>query len=230
MILDHVNALREGRLEEWRRENPGVRLYLTGANLKSAYLKGANLTGAYLTGANLTDAYLAGADLTGAYLAGADLTDADLTGANLTGADLTDAYLAGADLTGANLTGAVGIILIIGLDYELALRAGAPWMVAAGCRWFTVEEARTHWSDANERYADERQHFDVMRAKLEAAIAIAGAAGWPADAGMNEWTIKRNLGDNADVYRNGVLIAWIRGWDRAEAFVKLMRAKEGVES
>jgi hypothetical protein len=128
--------------------------YLAGASLADASLAGANLTGANLTGANLARTYLAGANLARTYLAGANLTGANLTGANLAGADLTRAYLAGAYLAGADLAGAdLGDQWIIqgpcrsdGYYFFLQkLTADAAPMVKAGCRYFTLPQAREHW-------------------------------------------------------------------------------------
>jgi hypothetical protein len=77
---------------------------------------------------------------------------ADLAGANLTGA-----YLTGANLTGANLTGAIwrdGFTLnrapvrtaqrADGYTFYL-LDTSQGWRIAAGCRFFTPDEAWKHW-------------------------------------------------------------------------------------
>ena len=96
-------------------------------------------------GATLRHAPLTGADLTGA-----DLTDADLRHAILTDAILTDAILTGADLRHANLTGARGVVCA-GTDprgYRFTGHATTDGCRAlAGCRWFTLAEAREHWRD-----------------------------------------------------------------------------------
>jgi len=140
----------------------GKRAVLTDADLTGADLTGAVLTDADLTGAVLRHAVLRHADLTGAVLTRAVLTGADLTGAVLTDADLTGAVLrhavlrhavlTGAVLTGAVLTGAVGII-DAGQDPRgyrfVGVRHTDGWRVAAGCRWFTIAEARAHWGIKN---------------------------------------------------------------------------------
>jgi len=63
---------------------------------------------------------------------------------------------AGAYLTWANLTGAFGIVrLPVGDPRGYDAVAGwheSGWMVSAGCRWFTVEEARKHWGDDYEGF------------------------------------------------------------------------------
>ena len=64
------------------------------------------------------------------------MTDAVLTRADLTDADLTDAVLTDAVLTRA--TRADG--------YEFSLwDCQEGFFIAAGCRWFTMTEARQHW-------------------------------------------------------------------------------------
>src|SRR5574343_419189 len=84
-----------------------------------------------LSGADLRDANLSGANLRGANLYGADLRDADLYGADLR---LTKGIVdAGQDLRGYRFIGR--------LPHE-----DKPLMIAAGCRWFTLDEAKAHWS------------------------------------------------------------------------------------
>ena len=64
-------------------------------------------------------------------------------GANLRGANLSMANLAGAYLSGANLIDA-------GQDSRGYRFIGVPTNglhIMAGCRWFTLDEAREHWQD-----------------------------------------------------------------------------------
>ena len=103
-----------------------------------ADLTGANLTRADLTGANLSGANLSGADLTGADLSGANLSGANLSGVNLTDANLTDANLSRADLiAGASRSDGYRFLLVRHKDGSVHLQAG--------CRRFTLPEARAHW-------------------------------------------------------------------------------------
>ena len=126
-----------------------------GLAVKWAIAAGANLAGAYLAGAYLDGANLAGANLAGAYLAGAYLAGAYLDGAYLAGANLAGAYLAGANLAGANLAGAyLGAQWIIqgatrsdGYAFMLTNYKDEGVRVKAGCRNFTLVEARKHWKD-----------------------------------------------------------------------------------
>jgi len=96
-------------------------------------------TGAYLRGADLGGAYLRGADLRGAYLRGADLGGADLGGADLRGADLGGAYL-GEQWIIQGPVRSDGYFF-----FYMRLKDEAEPKVRAGCRWFTMAEARTHW-------------------------------------------------------------------------------------
>jgi len=137
-----------------------------GEKGKRADLRSADLTGAVLTRADLRSADLRSADLTRADLRSADLTCADLTRAVLTRAVLTRAVLRGAeligavltcaDLTGAVLTRAVGII-DAGQDPRgyrfVGVQHDDSWRVAAGCRWFTIAEARAHWANNRDALA-----------------------------------------------------------------------------
>ena len=94
---EHIEVVLQGAesIDEWREKNPGVRLDLSGANLRRASLEHANLSDAILTQANLEWADLRWADLmnsdlTEALLSRADLHKTDMAGANLSIADLAD--------------------------------------------------------------------------------------------------------------------------------------------
>jgi len=155
----------------WLRGEGGNRASLVGASLARASLVGAILVGASLDGARLDGASLARASLDGANLARASLVGARLDGASLDGARLVGANLDGASLDGANLDGAnlaraslVGAILdgakIKGATVKRLLRRAMRsdgyefflwhcqegFFIAAGCRWFTMAEARQHWT------------------------------------------------------------------------------------
>ena len=142
--------------KRWLRDEGGKRAVLTDAVLTDAVLTGADLSGARLTDAVLTGADLTGARLTGAVLTGADLRGARLTCAVLTGADLRGARLTGADLTGAVLRGAVLADATVKRLLRRTTRADGyefflwhcqeGFFIAAGCRWFTMDEARQHWT------------------------------------------------------------------------------------
>ena len=99
-----------------------------GLSVKWAIKTGSDLAGASLEDAYLEDANLAGANLARANLAGANLADADLEDANLARANLVDG---GQRSDGYRLVGWIK-------DGELQIRAG--------CRNFTIPEAREHWA------------------------------------------------------------------------------------
>ena len=122
----------------------------------------------------VTAAVAAGADLARAYLRGADLRGADLTGADLRGA-----YLRGANLTGADLTGADGVLAIGPIDTWImyAVRFPDGPRIKAGCRWFTVAEAREWWGKGGEA-KDTETHGPRMLAGVDALLALAAAHGW----------------------------------------------------
>jgi len=80
-------------------------------------------------------------------------TDADLMGANLRGANLW-----GADLWGANLRGAKGVAAshfdvrgYVGIAYVFENKI----KINAGCRNFTISEARAHWGSSD--YGDKQR-------------------------------------------------------------------------
>ena len=89
-------------------------------------------------------AYNNGASLNGASLNGASLYRANLDGASLYRANLYRANLDGASLDGANLI--VGGHRSDGYRFLLVRDATHNVMVRAGCRFFSVADARDHWT------------------------------------------------------------------------------------
>lgn len=122
---------------------------LSGADLSDQNLHKADLSGANLYGANLEGANLYNADLSGAILSGADLGYADLRYAILSGADLGCADERSRGLSVGAWKRARGLIKV-GLtsdDYEVfTVSYGDHVKIKAGCRWFTLPEAREHWT------------------------------------------------------------------------------------
>ena len=78
-----------------------------------------------------------------ANLANANLSGANLVGANLTRADLAGADLAGADLARTNLID--GGQRSDGYRFVGSVKDGE-LLISAGCRYFTLAEAREHWA------------------------------------------------------------------------------------
>ena len=121
---------------------------LDGARLVGASLDGASLVRARLVGARLDGASLVGASLDGARLVGASLDGASLVGASLDGARLVGARLDGASLVGARLDGAAGCVVLTDTHHGYRVVAGqvdGAVRIWAGCRSFSLAEARAHW-------------------------------------------------------------------------------------
>ncbi len=157
-----------------------------GADLRGANLRDANLSGANLRGANLHEADLREANLREANLREADLREADLRGANLREANLHEADLREANLRWANLRGAnlaSSSVIDGGQDrrgYRFAMvpHNDGP-RVFAGCRWFTLPEARLHWAAG---LAASDSAPECLR-KVEMMAVEAQARGWPEPEG-----------------------------------------------
>jgi len=113
---------------------------------------------------------LRAADLTGANLLWANLRGVNLTGANLTGADLS-----GADLLGANLSGTRGFHLLTqtdaGYTVYASLRDGE-WRVIAGCRDFSIAEARAHWGSPDYHTPSSGRRVVACLDWLESELAL----------------------------------------------------------
>ena len=72
------------------------------------------------------------------------------------------------NLSNADLRGAT--IIDAGQDsrgYRFVARQGEPTMIAAGCRWLTISDAREHWKDNPE-----------CLGKVEVIVAEASMRGW----------------------------------------------------
>ena len=131
-------------------------------------------------------AWAASGNLGGADLSGADLCMANLSMANLRGADLSMANLRMANLRGADLSGAdlaeVRAIIDGGQDargYRVLgwLRDGQ-LMLKAGCRNFTLAEARAHWGRADYLEDHDAATQAEMIARVELVVAVARAREW----------------------------------------------------
>lgn len=119
-----------------------------GAAVNIAIESGACLRYANLRDADLGDANLRDADLRDVDLGDANLAGANLGGANLGGANLHGAYLAGANLRDADLID--GGQRVDGYRFIGWIKDGALW-ISAGCRDFTMDEARKHWGSTEYR-------------------------------------------------------------------------------
>lgn len=95
------------------------------------------------------------------------LQQAVKSGVNLRGANLRGADLSGADLSGANLIDAGQDrrgYRFVAVSHDDGIR------IAAGCRWFTLAEARKHWKTNAEALA-----------KVEMIAAEAARRDWRAE-------------------------------------------------
>ena len=88
---------------QWRHDNPHIRVDLHDAEIVSADLEGIDFSEASLIGAKLIGANLTRSNLYHADLFGTDLRNADLSEANLEWAHLNNANLTNANFTAANL-------------------------------------------------------------------------------------------------------------------------------
>jgi len=106
---------------------------------------------------------------------GANLSEANLSGADLSGADLYRANLFRADLSGANLSGAKwrdGFTLrsnpariayrADGHTFYLLDTIEGGWRVAAGCRFFTMDEAWRHWGQTRGNTPLRDESLDIL--------------------------------------------------------------------
>ena len=89
-------------------------------------------------------------------------------GVSFRNANLRDAHLSGADLQGA-----VGILTVGPCDGWIlyAIQHDDGPRIHAGSHWFTVAEARAHWSGS--------EHGEKMIAGVDALLTLAQAHGWP---------------------------------------------------
>ena len=118
----------------------------------------ADLRWADLREANLHEANLHEADLREADLSEADLRWANLRGANLHGANLSE----------ANLSEAKNFLFLPTQDLRGYSFCHAvycdEWMIRAGCRDFTIEQAKQHWGES---YAGNREQGDMYLAAID---------------------------------------------------------------
>lgn len=121
---------------EWRRQNPDIRIDLVSADLKGMSLVMTNLEGAQLAGADFEGSELIAANLKDAVLVAANLKRAMLYETRFQGADLRKADLRGAifnfsNLEDADLRSVKGLVLDSTMirDTRFSPRATDPWSV-----------------------------------------------------------------------------------------------------
>ncbi len=123
---------------------------LSGSDLSHSNLSGSDLRGSNLSGSDLSHSNLSGSDLRGSNLRGSDLSHSNLSGSDLRGSNLRGSNLRGSKLSCSDLSGAEGVaVLSVGdpRGYRpIAVQTAYGWMIASGCRWLSVADAREHWS------------------------------------------------------------------------------------
>ena len=140
--------------------------------------------GVSLAGANCSEAHFSGANFFGANFSGANFSRANCSEAHFSGANFFGVHFSGADFSranfyGANFYGAEGILHVGPVDgWDMyAVRWDDGPRIKAGCRWFTVTEARAWWGKGGES-GNKPEHGPLMLAGLDALLAMAKAHGW----------------------------------------------------
>ena len=189
-----ATSLKEAAEEAVRQGVSLALAHFPGANFPGANCSGANCSGANFSGANFYLAHFSGANFSGAncsganfYLAhfsGAHFYKADFSGANFSLANFSGANFSGANFSlanfsGANFSGAKGILHVGPVDgWDMyAVRWDDGPRIKAGCRWFTVTEARAWWGKGGAP-GNKPEHGPLMLAGLDALLAMAKAHGW----------------------------------------------------
>jgi len=133
--------------KEWRSDNAGITIDLTGVNLS-----GANLIRANLSGANLGWTNLVRANLSGANLIRADLSEADLSGAKLSRSIIGRTNFIRIDLTKAVGLEECRFTGISSIDHEtLRLSRNLPLKFLRGCglQDWEIEDYKLYNPDLN---------------------------------------------------------------------------------
>ena len=132
-------------------------------------LAGADFFGADFFGAHFSLANFSGADFSGAHFSGANFSRANFSGANFSGASFY----------GVHFFGVEGILHVGPVDgWDMyAVRWDDGPRIKAGCRWFTVSEAREWWGRGGAA-GNKPEHGPLMLAGLEALLALAKNQGW----------------------------------------------------
>jgi len=134
---------------DWTRETLIKRIddpaFSSLPDLKDAVLRGLELHEMRLNEIDFTGADLTGVGFQSAYMGGCNFTRAIMVNANLDGTD---------DVEDAIFDQTIGIYdagkdcrnyRFIGVWWDSPEYTG--WMVHAGCRWFTIKDARNHWGE-----------------------------------------------------------------------------------
>lgn len=140
---------------KWRKENPTIKIDLSGANLSQASLNAIDLSKADLTeidlhGASLKEGNLRAANLQGANLLGAYLKEAKLIGVNFTSANLETANFMGANLSKADLRSSnLSNANLVDANLSEANFEGAT-LFEAGLSWANLSQANLRGANLHE--------------------------------------------------------------------------------
>ena len=115
-----------------------------------------------------------------------NLRDANLRGVDLRGANLRDANLRDADLCGANLEHNKTVISCGLGDYAMLIHQGREGlMVKAGCRYFSIDEAKKHWNENKNSWTTKTDEYGERQLRMLAFLeSEASVLGWAAEAGQ----------------------------------------------
>ncbi len=106
ILMEALEKNDIGIWNQWRRDNWGLRVNLSDADLANLNLIDVDLRGTDLRGVNLSNSDLINADFVDSNLSGANLYGVYLRDANLRGANLSRTYLSNANLNDSNLSDA----------------------------------------------------------------------------------------------------------------------------
>lgn len=188
----HFHQLREKQfiecLPQILRDMHEADIDISLLTLADTNLAGALLSHCDLAGADLSNCNFNNADLRHANLRGCDLHDSVFDGTRMTGADITDANLDDVNLGHTDSRYVIGLILLDELnDYFVwAYPRGKEKFlrIRAGCRDFSLQEAREHWSydEKGTKPAAGREEIfaalpliEVMARRMDWAITVEQA-------------------------------------------------------
>ncbi|HEY2617481.1 MAG TPA: pentapeptide repeat-containing protein [Acetobacteraceae bacterium] len=144
---------------------------LRGADLANGSFPNAEFENFDLREADLSECELNGANFRQARLNDATLDDSSLVNANFHGASMYNVTMRGSDIDGARFTHCYGVV-DAGFDNRGYRFVGIwhpkeqTWMVKAGCRWFTMEEAEEHWGPDDMDNRDAMARLAVIKAAV----------------------------------------------------------------
>ena len=143
-------SIKLGLAVKWVIKNGGD---LSNSDISNSDLRGCDLINCNLRGCDISNSDLRGCDISNSDLRGCDLRGCDLRGCdlrycNLRGCDLINCNLRGCDLS--YVKGIENSIIDCGIRsdgyrFYLTRTEQGEWRIKAGCRNFTITEAKEHW-------------------------------------------------------------------------------------